>query len=1543
MQPLRLAVVKHRGSRLAAARFLAALALLSIAAIPRRAEAGPGPPGVTQVSMTEGDVGTKTYSFVFTSPVAGPFHFDYLTQDGSARVSDGDYVPISGGFDLPAGQYQHTFDVTVRSDSTHEGDEVFNMVVTSPNTAIYSGAGTIVNDDQQPRILIDDVTVAEGNAGTTQVTVWSRLDRASYQEVRASFGTIDGTATLPDMDYAYRSGSVVFPPGTRTFGIPLSVYGDVKIEVDESFAVNLWGPIGGFIGDPTAYVTIANDDVVAFPTVHVTRPDGGEALVQGEQETISWEANTPTVDAQISRDGGATWQVLGQNVYNVGYSFWKGEGPTTNQALIKVIARDALGRMAEDVSDATFYVVNDASRLPTHASLAVTPEAPVCGDRITLTAFVTPVAATGVVSFTRNGVPIGSAPLDASGHAEFQVAPLPIGTHTLQGRYEGDFAYARSTTQVVSVTLIGTMTTTSLLPPPSPSACGEPLRLEATVAPSTASGNVAFRDGNVSLGLATIVGGSAVLTTSVLGVGSHTLTAQYVSDGCHLTSTSSSLSRVIEKKTTTVAVTPTPSPSNCGSAVQIQAVVSPSSATGTVVFKDGTTTIATLSLVGASATYTTPSLAKGSHTLSAQYLGDGCHLASTSASVPHLVQGVPTDTDLLAQRVACGVRLTASLSPLPGAGSVLFREDEQDIGTVAVDGAGQAVLNLATILPGTHTFDARFLGNLCYNASDAPQASLNTDNAPTATSLTPSPSPGLCGGIVTLHASVTPAGALGSVRFFQDGVSLGFRVLDVNGIAELAFTPAATGSHTYRADYLGSGCYQASSSPDVAHGIDPNPGAVVTLAATPNPAKLGDVLTLDVTVVPSVATGTAEIFEGHTSFGVMAISAGHGSRQISGLSQGDHLLRARYSGEACLLGADSSPIAVTVGDPPRVSIDDAQILEGAAGTRMMEFRLVLSSTSSSNVTVGYRTVDGTAHSNADYVSATGTATIQAGSQVGQILISVVGETIAEPNETFEVRLSSPTIAVVEDSVGIGAILDDDSGPPPPPGITSLSVVEGDIGTTAFHFNFVSPVIGPASFKIYTQENSARLANGDYVPLDDSLHVPFGLNQVPITVYVNGDSTTESDERFFLIVTNDQYNYFGIGTIVNDDPLPRLTIEDASVLEGGPGTTTVAQVVVRADRGSSASVSVHYDTRNGSATTAGNDYSGASGTLAIDPKSRTGIIPVTIRGDAVVEPAEYLTVSLSSPAGAYVQDGLASVTILADDAGTPPAVRVTEPNGGEVLMVATQARVAWVSTDNATIDVSLSRDGGSTWELLGQNLFNVGYAYWKVEGPPTVQARIKVLARDYVGRIVEDQSDASFTIVDAGSSEPPNATLVGVFEAKAVGRGVELKWQLAESPKTEAVEIQRRESGAEAWTAIVAEAREVDGMHVALDTDVDPGNIYSYRLSARLEGGHEVRFDAPPVVIAGAPNAGPGIRLVPNPTHGPARIDLTLARDGPVRLVVIDVLGREVAVLRAGPESAGRYVIEWDGRGTRGAVPAGLYFVRCEADGAAYLRRFAVVR
>jgi hypothetical protein len=235
----------------------------------------PPPPSlsVSDVSQSEGNSGASGFVFSVTLSAASaqPVSVGFATADGSA-VAGSDYVATSGSLSFAPGQTSLTVSVPVTGDTQVEPDETFSLVLSGPSGATIArgrGFGTILNDDQPPlpapppapppSASINDVSVVEGDTGTTNATFTVTLSAPSSEQVSLDFATADGTATAP-ADYAAASGTVTFAPGETAKTIPIGVKGDTLQEGSEQFFVDLANPARGTIGRGRGVATIVDDD-----------------------------------------------------------------------------------------------------------------------------------------------------------------------------------------------------------------------------------------------------------------------------------------------------------------------------------------------------------------------------------------------------------------------------------------------------------------------------------------------------------------------------------------------------------------------------------------------------------------------------------------------------------------------------------------------------------------------------------------------------------------------------------------------------------------------------------------------------------------------------------------------------------------------------------------------------------------------------------------------------------------------------------------------------------------------------------------------------------------------------------------------------------------------------------------------------------------------------------------------------------------------------------------------------------------------------------
>ncbi len=124
----------------------------------------------------------------------------------------------------------------------------------------------------------------------------------------------------------------------------------------------------------------------------------------------------------------------------------------------------------------------------------------------------------------------------------------------------------------------------------------------------------------------------------------------------------------------------------------------------------------------------------------------------------------------------------------------------------------------------------------------------------------------------------------------------------------------------------------------------------------------------------------------------------------------------------------------TCGVRPKLYISNEEIKEGDLGTKNLKFTVALDKNSSSNVTFDYQVLDGNSSSivkNAtvadnDYVTISGSATINANAQTYTISIPIKGDAKVEDNEKFRVIISNVQGATVGNAIATGTIINDDS-------------------------------------------------------------------------------------------------------------------------------------------------------------------------------------------------------------------------------------------------------------------------------------------------------------------------------------------------------------------------------------------------------------------------------------------------------------------------------------------------------------------------------------
>ena len=235
---------------------------------------------------------------------------------------------------------------------------------------------------------------------------------------------------------------------------------------------------------------------------------------------------------------------------------------------------------------------------------------------------------------------------------------------------------------------------------------------------------------------------------------------------------------------------------------------------------------------------------------------------------------------------------------------------------------------------------------------------------------------------------------------------------------------------------------------------------------------------------------------------------------------------------------------------PSLSIDDVMAEEADSHdapdhSPLLTFAVTLSEPSGQPVTVSWATANGTAIAGQDYVAASGTLTFAPGATIQPIDVTMLGDTIPEPPETFFVNLSGPVAATLGDAQGVATILDNDTTPSL--SISDATIVEGDGGTTQMVFTVTQsqPIAQTTGVSFFTEDDSAT-APSDYTALSGTITFPGGSSSRTVSVVVNGDPVNELDEEFHIHLVSP------IGATLNDDHAIGQILDD----DDGPGQELV---------------------------------------------------------------------------------------------------------------------------------------------------------------------------------------------------------------------------------------------------------------------------------------------------------------------------------------------------------------------------------------------------
>jgi hypothetical protein len=628
---------------------------------------------------------------------------------------------------------------------------------------------------------------------------------------------------------------------------------------------------------------------------------------------------------------------------NLGQATLNGSGVATLQTSTLLIGTSTITAVYSGDSNFLTATSSNFSQIVTKSATLTTitsslPNPSTFNSSITVALSVAPInpgsgTPTGTITGSYGSVVLGTATL-SNGTASFTTSVLPAGTQTITAVYGGDTNFTGSqglATHTVNGAATSIAAITSSV---NPSVFGQAVTL-STIVSSTAGipggipgGTATFYDGTVQIGIATLdSSGNAVLTTSALAVGTHSITVKYLGLGNFAASTSAALSQVVNQSATTTSLNANMSTSNYGETVTFTADVIPTSPgagtpTGTITFKNGATTLGIAPLTSGIATFSIASLAASAtpYLITATYSGDTNFTSSIFSSFSLTVMPATTITTAISSPNPSVldqlVTLTITVDPINTGtvvpnGTVTASYGATTIGTGTLNANGTITFTTSTLPVGTLPILISYAGNSNFSPSSGAVIQEVTQGT-TTTSLISSLNPSYFGEPVTFTATVSPSlpgTPTGTVSFFDGSTLIGTQTLS-GGAASLTTSHLSLGTHNITAAYSGDSNFGTSTSAVLTQNVV-QATTSTTLTSSVNPSNFGQTILLtasiNVTAGSGTPTGTVTFLDGATPIGTGTVLNGQATLSIASLAVEAHSLTAVYGGDSNFATSTSTP------------------------------------------------------------------------------------------------------------------------------------------------------------------------------------------------------------------------------------------------------------------------------------------------------------------------------------------------------------------------------------------------------------------------------------------------------------------------------------------------------------------------------------------------------------------------------------------------------------------------------------------------------------
>ncbi|MFS4490089.1 beta strand repeat-containing protein [Dietzia kunjamensis] len=1003
---------------------------------------------------------TTLTATVTPAAAAGTATFTIGGQDYTATVSGG------------VATLEHTF--------PESGDHVVVVDFTPTNGDRYlpsSGQTTIPVDSETTAtdLTLDPLTVTAG-------------------------GTVQATATVTP---AGAEGEVEFAAGDETVRVPVDADGTASAEFTAATAGDLTVTATFHPTNPDRYTTSTDTksvDVTAEATQTVLTVDQDEVIPgdsvratatvspAGAAGAVEFSNGETTVSAPVNAEGIAVADI---------------DATTTGPMEITATFLPAdTGRYSGSTDSLSVTLLD---KIATSVSVSSGSGPARVDEPTTLTARVTPAAA-GTVTVTVDGQTYTA---DVSGGvATVAHTFTTAGDHAVEAAFaptNGD-RYESSTGQG-TVTVESEATTTDLTLDPIQVTAGGTIQATAAITPAEAEGQVRFEYGDQTRTV-DVENGSATAEFTAATAGTGTVTATFVpANPDRYTSSTDNKTVTVDAEATTTEVRVETGPIRVDEPTTLTATVTPAAAAGTVeITIDGQTHTATVSNGTATVEHTFTTA--GEHAVSAEFIpSDSGRYSGSTGQATVAVESEATTTDLTLDpiQVTAGgtIRATAAITPAEAEGQVRFEYGDQTRTIDVENGSATAEFDAATA--GTGTVTATFVPtnpDRYTGSSDSKNVEFNAEA--TATELSIDPAAVTVGETVTVTATITPAGAAGTVEFAYDGQTTTVQVANGTATAEFeatttdaitaTFVPADTGRYSGSSDTATFTVNAEATATDLT--LDPiqvTAGGTIQATAAINPAEAQGQVRFEY----GDQTRTVTVADGSATAEFTAATAGTGTIKATFLPTDPDRYTSSTDTETVQIDAEATGVSVTsgpatAGEPTTLT---AQVTPaGAAGT--VEFT-VDGQTHTATVTNGTATVEHTFAEAGDHVVVVDFTPADSGrytASTGRTTVTVEAGPVREPTS---VELVADEAVAGEEITLTARVTPADAA--------------GQVRFTVDGREHLVPVVDGVATLVHTPGEPGRYTvRAEFIPADTDAHAPSEETGTLVVVEEDDDDNEVTD-------------------------------------------------------------------------------------------------------------------------------------------------------------------------------------------------------------------------------------------------------------------------------------------------------------------------------------------------------------------------------------------------------------------------------------------------